>query len=204
VLGVVAMTVNLGVFVDFPFGEGDRQFAVLVDGRLGDHTGMILQHPLFDEILESQPRLPKHFTEPRFHVPLDELNPADGTKTFQDPLGQDPAGRKYRKEWVAAKMPVYLIRRQDGHAESVDTGLVVLVQEDYQASLDPVQSLGRRLLREGLAALVGVVCVVFVLWSVVFLRSGQAGRAEPRPVHATAEPTPLNERATLPADSGQR
>ena len=204
VLGVVAMTVNLGVFLDFPFGSSDRQFAVLVDGRMGDHTGMILQHPLFDQLLEKKTHLLKQFTEARFHVRLDDLKEEGGSNTYQDPLAQDPAGADYNKEWVAAKMPVHLIRRQDGHAESVDTGLVVVVQEDYQAALDPVHGLGRRLLREGLGALVLVLCIVFTLWYFVFIKSGTAGRAAPRRLALSREPTPLHDRDTLAANSRTR
>ena len=56
-LGVVAMTVEVGRFVDCLRGGG-KQFAVLVDNREGEHKGVVLQHPLFDKLLDSQRNLP--------------------------------------------------------------------------------------------------------------------------------------------------
>ena len=53
-LGVVAMTVEVGRFIQFPGDE--NQFAVLVDNREGEHKGVVLQHPLFDKLLAEQPR----------------------------------------------------------------------------------------------------------------------------------------------------
>jgi hypothetical protein len=207
-LGVVAMTVNLGVFVDFPFGEGERQFAVLVDGRPGNHTGMILQHPLFDELLQSQgqnshqkTKLPEHFTSDAYRVALDKLDES-ATGEYYDPMGQDASGQMYSKPWVAAKAPVHLQRRGPQRSQDVDTGLVVLVQEDYRSALVPVRALGHRLVREGVWALLGVVCVVCILWYFVLRALGRSGRPRSRALSApasTSEPTPLYERATLAA-----
>ena len=45
-LGVLAMTAEVGRFVQFPGDE--NQFAVLVDNREGKYKGVVVQHPLFD------------------------------------------------------------------------------------------------------------------------------------------------------------
>ena len=55
-LGVLAMTVEVGRFVQFPGDE--NQFAVLVDNREGKYQGVVVQHPLFDALLAKQSHLP--------------------------------------------------------------------------------------------------------------------------------------------------
>ncbi|MCO6457873.1 MAG: protein kinase [Pirellulaceae bacterium] len=197
-LGVVAMTVNLGVFVEFPFEAVESQFAVLVDGRPGEQTGMILQHPLFNRILRDSESLPDRFTGPEYRVPLDSFQ-GGITNAYRDPMSGDELGADYRRSWVAAKVPVLLQRRNGEEAQGLDTGLVVVVQEDYESALVPVRDLGRRLVREGVSALAVVIGVVFVLWFFVLRLWGQpVRRAAPAAAASPAdEPTPLHERATL-------
>ena len=70
-LGVVAMTVEVGRFVEFPGGE--NQFAVLVDNREGKHKGVVLQHPLFDKLMlaSQDEKLPDRFKN--YRVNADDL-----------------------------------------------------------------------------------------------------------------------------------
>ena len=58
-LGVVALTVEVGRFVELEGGKD--QFAVLVDRRDGPNQGVVLQHPLFDRLLAERGRLPDRF-----------------------------------------------------------------------------------------------------------------------------------------------
>lgn len=49
-----------------------------------------------------------------------------------------------------------------------DTGLKVIVQEDYESATLPVHDLGRRLVREGAMALGVVLLVIVVMLLIVF------------------------------------
>ncbi len=55
-LGVLALTVRVDQFVELK--ETENLFAVLVDLRPGDHTGMILQHPLLNRLRPQSPERP--------------------------------------------------------------------------------------------------------------------------------------------------
>ena len=80
-LGIVAFTIDLGIFSKFDEGS-ESFFAVLVDGRKGQQEGMILQHPLF----ENKARLPDRFSD--YRVPLDEI-----TSLYRDPLVEISRGK---------------------------------------------------------------------------------------------------------------
>jgi serine/threonine protein kinase len=208
--GVVAMTIEIGNIVEFR--KTKERSAVLVDGRAGRTQGVVLQHPLYDELLDEQElalaaqrtallqqiellkqqqqqpaqlqakvlefeklakqqaSLPPRFgVDPEYRVPLGQLD-ANGGQLYRDPLGRAPEGTAYAKDWIAAKAPVLQKVRVAGSGDfkSVETGLFVIVQEDYQSVIGPVEQLDKFLLRQGILALTGVVLVVFVLWYFVF------------------------------------
>jgi hypothetical protein len=170
-LGVLALTLEVGDFMEF--AGSDLQFAVLVDGRAGDHAGVILQHPLFDRIIARDGSLPQRFSD--YRVQLGQQL-GEEVQRYRDPLGQDDEGKEYDRDWIAAKAPVVVDGQrvgEDGERASFDTGLIVLVQEDCDAAIGLVHQLGRRLVHEGLLALGGVVCVVFVLWFFVLRAMGE-------------------------------
>lgn len=160
--GVFVLTVNVSDFELVGAATSADHFPVLVDGRQGESGGTILHHPLYEELQESASKLPKEFFEKR--VPAEVL---DGTSVkqknggnYQDPLGEHPLGaEKFKRPWIAVAAPVKL-----PDASQADTGLVVLMQEDYRRVIAPVQQLGRRLLREGLIALAAVVALSVGLW----------------------------------------
>lgn len=167
-IGVVALTVELGhLGEEKEFAFNNRRFVTLVDGREGTHRGQILQHPLFNEILEQQatettesPKL-RDFSE--YVVPIDELPKADeevgDIELYADPLASAPEGKAYDRNWLAAQAPVRL--------ETLDTGLIVLVQEDYDSAAAPVKRLGGGVLRNGLWALALALGGVLYLWYLV-------------------------------------
>jgi eukaryotic-like serine/threonine-protein kinase len=174
IAGLLVITLNLGDFEFFKSVQiqGEDRFAVLVDARPGNNTGSILQHPLFDQVLARGESLPETFQELR--VPLLK----DGTlaeNAYGDPLGNDPLGALYAREWLAAAAPV---RNVNGDKNVSTAGLVVLVQEDYVAVINPVRELGRRLVREGILALTVVVLVTVLLWLFV-LRIVRETRMKP-------------------------
>lgn len=157
-VGILALTVNLGDFEFFrstASQQADR-FAVLVDGRPGEDLGAILQHPLFAQILARQSALPESLRTKR--VP-DEIIHGQPGQFYRDPLAGEPeAQSRFDRRWIAAAAPVKLI------GNGADTGLVVLVQEDYAAVIRPVEELGARLMREGVIALVVVLLASAALW----------------------------------------
>jgi serine/threonine protein kinase len=187
-IGYFVITVNMGDFEVFQQVQPDAHYrlAALVDGRPGQHTGVILQHPLFAELDRQGDRLPDSFREYRVSI---DANGEMRSKHYRDPLANDPEGRSYRGQWIASAEPVVLI------GETKPSGLVVLVQEDYQQVTGPVRQLGQRLLREGMLAFAVVVLVTGLVWLAV-LRLMRRPRTAPRlrtvrtsTEHATGEPT---------------
>ncbi len=194
-LGVVALSIELGNFRRF--AGSDHQFVILVDGREGEYRGAILEHPLFSEFLAKRAQLPLHYSQdPKFRVHLDEW-PSD-VQRYEDPLGLDPAGAKYRKTWIAAKAPVNWVSRggqyQDGGEQ--ETGWMAVVQQDYEAAKEPIHRLAGKLLRDALLALGVVVSLIGALWFfVVRLMShtrNRPGRRAPSDGQA-----PLHSRETV-------
>lgn len=100
VVGIVGCAVEMGNFVDFEDGNG--QYAILIDNRPGDNTGVVLEHPLFEELMNSGQNLPPGITRYRIQN-LDEIAV---TKRFRDPIGSNEQGKAYDREWVAAVEPV--------------------------------------------------------------------------------------------------
>ncbi len=199
-VGILALTVELGDFMKFEGGA--TQFAVLVDNRPGAQRGVILQHPLFNEVLKKQEKLPQRFSQ--YRVDLADLA-ARHSLLYRDPLGDDKAGAAYAKDWIVAQAPVFQShdhagsdgRNEPGKHQHVDSGLVVLVQEDYEAAIAPVHRLSARLIREGVSALLVFLAVVVALWYFVqrmFIGSRSVTKRAALGPHAT---TSLHKQETL-------
>jgi serine/threonine protein kinase len=199
-LGVVALTVEMGGFLR-EFKNDEQRYAVLVDGREGPSRGVILQHPLFEEVIKKNSTLPGEFSE--FRVPL---NGAAGGEVeyvtqFHDPLSDHEFGAKYARPWIMAKAPVKLRRGPSdaqGQPTLEPTGWVVLVHEDYKAATAPVHNLGKRLVREGLTALAAVAVTVAALWFLVVRWMGEPTMAAPRRASLNSEATPRSGNTTVP------
>jgi hypothetical protein len=165
-LGVVALTVELGRFVELQRGDGsrekarlrDEQFAVLVDWRDGDNKGVILQHPLLNKMLEKEKRLREGIRDYRVKsedLPSDDH--PDRQRNHTDPLAADEQGEEYRKQWLA--------RMEDVYVRGERTGWIVIVQEARDAAIGAtLRQLRISLAQYGLVALVVVVLVMFSLW----------------------------------------
>lgn len=159
-LGVVAMTVEVGRFLNFP-GGSESQFAVLVDNRPGKHKGVILQHPLFEKLLLSNPnkKLPSRFQY--YRVNDDDLpNTPYREEHYHDPLAVDEEGDYYAQQWLAEMEPVQ-VRDQD-------TGWIVIVQESYNSAIGTTLSrLTHGLIRSGAIALGLITLLMAGLWGMV-------------------------------------
>lgn len=161
VLGVLAMTVELGHFSVLHLDLSKDQIAVLVDTtkdwveRRG-RQGLILQHPRLEEMraerLAGVQGGPQHFRlEPRQIEELEKLRaqrlqlereleklPPDKQLLEQKPIPgsmdrayRDPVGGAYEGLWIAAFEPVFV----RGRPEAIkDTGWVVIVQERLQGA----------------------------------------------------------------------
>jgi hypothetical protein len=153
-LGVVALTVRAARFVKL---EGDEdQKAVLVDLRPGQHTGMILQHPLFDEFIQANQRLPEHLKDFRL-APNDLPITPEVMRNYRDPLARTPEGRAFDRHWLACLEPIRLSGREAGWA--------VIVQESYDTTIgSALADLRNGLIRSGAAAVGMIVVVLLGMW----------------------------------------
>lgn len=169
-LGIVALTVELGRLGDVLGSKSnEHQFNVLVDGRPGPDRGVILQHPLLTKMIAEHSVLNREFsTDPRYRVDLDRLT-AD--PLYHDPLGNHPLGHAYKRRWIAAISHVALegdpLDKERVPTDDLDTGLVVLVQENYELAAAPVLQLGDSLGRQAVFALSLVVLLITLLWLAV-------------------------------------
>lgn len=184
--GVLAMTVELGDFVRFS-SSADR-CALLVDAREGNYRGVVLQHPLFNRVLRERKQLPQRFADRV--VDVDQLQAKNGIE-YTDPFAGDELGSEYRGTWIASSAPVTIERllRDGPNGDDVrkterKTGLLLIVQQRLEQATQPVTSLGRRLLREALAALAIVLLVTSLLWVfVVQMVRGARGVERLRQLH---------------------
>ena len=195
--GILVMTVNLGDFESFrAVGQRRDSFAVLVDGRPGD-KGTILQHPLFDEVLRQQKSLPEDFLE--YRVPAEILTNKNGL--YIDPLSKHEKGSAYSGRWVAAAADVRAINSNNGKSGS---GLIVLVQSNYEMVVQPARELGDYFFRNFLWMLVVVVVVSLGLWYLVvrLFREPRAGTV--RKSGLARDPTPVHSLETLAAPAKKR
>jgi hypothetical protein len=194
-LGLVALTIELGNFVEFPGTE--TQFAVLVNARDGQNKGVILEHPLYDQILATSNALPSHFSQ--YRVDVSQWERTDVLRLYRDPLGgDDKQGAAYQRDWIAAKAPVQLARTDaEGNRHVEDSGWMVLVQEDKQAAATPVYLLGEKLVRDGLVALAVILAVVIALWYFVVRVLGEPGSSHRYHPVKPSPPASLHSQETI-------
>lgn len=184
--GIVALTVELGDVISKSFDDSERQFVVLIDGRQGTNKGVILQHPLFNSP-EFEARMEvsgqSTFNFDAYRIDLDDWHDADEVRLHEDPLGNHRFGTRYRQRWIASKANVDLNhaqRSKRSNEREPDTGLVVLVQEDYQLAAAPLNDLARLLVRLGVWALIAGISVVGGLWYFVVHAMRNVGSAKVR------------------------
>ena len=183
-----------------------NRFAVLVDGRPGDDQGTILQHPLHVEMLTKVGYVPQEFFGDEYRVPQ-ELLLGDGT-VYEDPLSKyraesdnlqsiETLAREYdSKRWTAAAAPVL---PPIGAGADSQSGLVVLVQSDYQSVVQPARQLGGQFVKNSLWMLVVMAAVSLGLWYIVVRTFREPSAGLKRPATPTPESTPLHGMTTIAA-----
>ncbi len=203
IIGILAMTVELGNIVHF---QTSRDLcALLVDGRESDFQGVVLQHPLFDQVLHGEPKksgvqgIPARFLDYRVHV-SDYLQHSD--QVFRDPFAADELGGEFSGDWIAGVSEVAFPRLNSAMViSSYRTELLIIVQSRVSSALAPVFQLSRRLVRDGMAAIVGFIAVAAALWAYVWGRSRQVPwGAPPSPALPSSLPggsSSLHDRETM-------
>ncbi len=177
--GILVMTIELMHFT--PFRDDDQElangqstpekdpydhFAVLVDGRQGEEKGQeegtILHHPWLTATSDEQRR--DVAKQKKYVVNLHEFTQAgeDGPFIYRDPFGQHEEGANFDRPWIAAMTNV--TRLDPASNEPRDTGLRVIVQESYQASVKPLETLRLGFLQRVSFASVVVLLVIAIEW----------------------------------------
>ncbi len=166
ILGVIGIVVEVGKFV--PLQAGSKQFAVLVDLRRGPDRGLILQHPLFDQIVDKEDKLPDRVQNYRLN-PDDLPDKKDRRENYIDPLGSDPEGAEFDRHWLAEKAGVSM--RDD------NTGWVVIVQEAYDGAIGrTLDSLKNSFRSSGMLAVALIAVLSSGLWGFVIRVLNQQSR----------------------------
>ena len=177
VVGIVAVTVILGDFIDFD--NDPNQYVMMVDGRTGKHTGSILEHPLLDQLENETGVIPKAFSQKR--ISLEQALETTSGLDFVDPMGDEPEGSRYKRKTIAAAAGVKLRRKPvttqeetvmqpiegDEGLFSIVTGLQVLAVEDYASVINPVDLLSQRLLSLLAIALLSLLALTIAMWWLV-------------------------------------
>jgi serine/threonine protein kinase len=191
--GILVLTVDLSDFrvSTASMSPDENRFLVLVDSRDSDERGTILHHPLFRDLAKMGKSVPqKFFDDPAFRVPA-ALIAGEADVNYHDPLGQyreEPElSERYDRRWLAASAPVL---PPINAGQNSNSGLVVLVQSDYQSVVRPARQLGEQFVRNTFWMFVVMATVSAALWYIVvrLFREPRAGLGRP------ATPLPISTR----------
>ncbi len=180
-LGVIGLSVDVRRFVEFQ-DDTKRLFAVLVDWRPGPNKGLILQHPLFEKLLEDHKQVPDRFQKYRLKE-SDLPDPKAKRENYVDPLAKDPLGKEYDKHYLAEPDRVAI---RDGQ-----TGWIVIVQESYDAAIGgTLEKLKASLFSSTLMAGGLIAVLSTVLWALVIRALNEpTTRGVAKPPAPSEEPT---------------
>jgi eukaryotic-like serine/threonine-protein kinase len=200
--GILVLTVDLADFnVSASTMRPDHdQFLVLVDGRSGPEKGTVLHHPLFKELADREKKVPEEFFRREYRVP-EEVIHGQGDTNYRDPLSRwtdpDRLAQAYDRRWLAAAAPV--LPPIGATSDSSDSGLVVLVQSDYQSVVRPARQLGNQFIRNSFWMFVVMFTVSLSLWyiAVRMFREPRAGLN--RPATPVPESAPAHDMTTIAA-----
>jgi hypothetical protein len=153
---------------------------VLVDWRGGPNKGLILQHPLFEKLLDEG----KSTSDRMRTYRLDDGELPDSPakeENYIDPLAKDPEGKEYDKHWLAEAASVSM---RDGN-----TGWMVIVQESYDGAIGhTLERLKRSLFASSLIAGGLIAVLSTVLWALVIRSLNEPTRHVAKPSQLGEEP----------------
>ena len=175
--------IGLSVDVDrFVRQGGTRPFAVLVDWRSGPNKGLILQHPLFEKLLDEDKSADDRIRT--YRLKDGELPDTKAKEeNYVDPLAKDPQGKEYDKHWLAEAASVSI---RDGN-----TGWMVIVQESYDGAIGRTLERLKRSLFAGSLIAGGLIAILStVLWALVIRALGEPSRGASKPLQGGEEPKP--------------
>lgn len=164
IIGVVGLTVRMGDFVEFDAGV--QQYALMYDNRPGEHHGIILEHPLLNSLQKQKLPIDPELIKCRLLAP-----PSPG-ELFVDPVGKTAAGAAYDKPAVASEAAVEFTDDAQGPESGSqvlrrDSGLRIVVLEDYQKAIEPAHALGQQLSWLGGLATAFLAGVALLMWYLV-------------------------------------
>ncbi|RMG02449.1 MAG: hypothetical protein D6741_03725, partial [Planctomycetota bacterium] len=201
-MGVVALTVEVNRFIELR--GTSRQYPILVEMRPCSYQGMVLQHPLFREILQRRSQVPEHFQKYRLdldHLPVPvhgNTPPPKPTVEFTDPLARDPEGGAYAKRYLAQMAAIRVPEADDTERPRArDVGWAVIVVQDYDSAItEPLQRIRRSLVYWGLAGIMVIGGVLLGLWGLTWRMLRVAGSPRSAPfggrMGQLGTPTPLD------------
>ena len=163
IIGLVACTAEMGNFVEFE--NNPLLYAMLVDGREGLSNGIILEHPVFTRLTREAKKVP------RVEVDLEKVGQSD---RFVDPMSELPEAASYGDDSIASIQPVasprFALPPRSNSAETANSntkgssGLFVIVAEDYDDVISPVEQLSSRLFWLAIYATLFFLVIALMLW----------------------------------------
>jgi hypothetical protein len=200
--GILALTVDVSDFrvSTASMSPEEDRFLVLVDGRSGDERGTIVHHPLFRDLAAKGKSVPqKFFDDPEFRVSAEQLA-GRGDANYQDPMSRykdlPEVSSHYDRRWLAASAPVLPPIGASQHSES---GLVVLVQSDYQSVVLPARQLGQQFIKNSFWMFVVMATVSLALWYIVVRLFREPTAALGRPATPVPASVPAYGQTTVAA-----
>jgi len=187
VLGILAMAARLAGFSELSSanersaaGGVPNQWITLVQTREltpdpnqwnenVPNRGLIIEHPELRRFYA----MDRKQDVPLVHIDgsvLERLQADKQALDYRDPFGN--LQPDYQGRYVAAVEPViYRHRVEHGNqTEAVNTGWIVLVQEDYAKAIAPVEALRNQLIVQGMIGLATIISLIVASWLVVNIR----------------------------------
>ncbi|MEM9943867.1 MAG: hypothetical protein AAF939_20060, partial [Planctomycetota bacterium] len=175
IAGIVAVTADLGQFIEFPHSFG--QYTMLVDGRKGEFSGSVLEHPAYEpaiqleELQVGKRRLPDEMAQSSVDVSC-----VSEDEIFYDPVGETSYGQRtgYGNPSIATCTPVMMREANRIYELNGDemintdvrqaTGLYVVAVQDFESVLSEVRSLSTQLGRMAILATLLLSGVAIGMW----------------------------------------
>ncbi len=171
-VGVLAMSVDLDQVEQ---GEGSKRFSVLVDTRPDGNgkRGLIVRHPYMSKLTDDtdDEDLPLYYADEL--VKLADTRPENWQRLedYRDPVAREPFSQH---AWLAFAEPVVV---RAGRERPVDTGFVIVVQEQRDEVLHPVNELEWRLSYGAMIAAGFLVVLIALMWAGVVLVMDTSARS---------------------------